>query len=186
MLPGEIQAAIAGNPAQQQGYQAFKDWVAAGAKHGSYAGLMPNEAVVRVENTPWGENIAYDAAGNAVSQYRAPRAGEVSPYGGAVAPGSGGPSAPMPGMSTFAAPTAGLLPAGLLGATDGANPPYANPGLVGAINADLASGGLRTDQGPSSLLALLSAPEGQSKSLAADQLAALRKALQRMQFQIPS
>lgn len=104
MLPGEIQKAIAGNAQLQSGYQNFLNWIAAGAKHGSYAGLMPNEAVVRVENTPWGENIAYDAAGNAVSQYRPARPGEVSPYGGAQ------------GVSAPAAPTGAPLQAYL--ATD--------------------------------------------------------------------
>ena len=89
MLPHEIQAAIAGDPRLQAGYQNMLSWIGAGGKHGSYAGLIPNEAVVRSEMTPWGENIQYDAAGNQVSFYRAPRPGEVSPYQGAA-----GPSAP--------------------------------------------------------------------------------------------
>ena len=85
MLPGQLQQQYGNDP----GYQNFLKWIAAGGKHGSYAGMMPNEAVVRVENTPWGENIAYDAAGNAISQYRAARPGEISPYQGPA-----GPSAP--------------------------------------------------------------------------------------------
>ena len=85
MLPGQLQQQYGNDP----GYQNFLKWIAAGGKHGSYAGMMPNEAVVRVENTAWGENIAYDAAGNAVSQYRAARPGEISPYQGPA-----GPSAP--------------------------------------------------------------------------------------------
>ena len=85
MLPGELEAQYGNSP----GYQNFLSWIAQGGKHGSYAGLIPNEAVVRSEMTPWGENIQYDAAGNQVSFYRAPRAGEVSPYQGPA-----GPSAP--------------------------------------------------------------------------------------------
>lgn len=99
MLPGEI---LALPDLDRAGYQRMLDWVAAGAKHGSYAGLMPNEAVVRVENTPWGENKAYDAAGNEISMYRPPRPGEVSPYGGNVEPGSGAPSAPGPPQAAAA------------------------------------------------------------------------------------
>ncbi len=89
MLPSEIQAAIAGNQGLTDGYQRMLQWIAGGGQHGSYAGLIPNEAVVRSAMTPWGENIQYDAAGNEVSFYRAPRPGEISPYQGPA-----GPSAP--------------------------------------------------------------------------------------------
>jgi hypothetical protein len=89
MLPHEIQAAIAGNSKLTAGYNNMLSWIAQGGKHGSYAGLIPNEAVVREEMTPWGENVHYDAAGNQVSYYRQPRPGEVSPYQGPA-----GPSAP--------------------------------------------------------------------------------------------
>ncbi len=99
MLPGEI---LALPDLDRAGYQRMLDWAAAGAKHGSYAGLIPNEAVVRTVMTPWGENIQYDAQGNEVSFYRAPRPGEVSPYGGNVEPGSGAPSAPGPPQAAAA------------------------------------------------------------------------------------
>ena len=89
MLPHEIQAAIAGNPGLTAGYNNMLAWIAAGGKHGSLAGMMPNEAVVRTADMPWGENVAYDAAGNSVSMYRPARPGEISPYQGAA-----GPSAP--------------------------------------------------------------------------------------------
>jgi hypothetical protein len=88
MLPHEIQAAIAGDARLTSGYNNFLSWIASGAKHGSNYGLMPNEAVVRSEQTPWGEGINYDAAGNVVSGYRPARPGEISPYQGT------GPSAP--------------------------------------------------------------------------------------------
>ncbi len=86
MLPGELQAQYGSDP----GYKNFLSWIAAGGKHGTLGGLTPNEAVVRTVNLPWGENKAYDAAGNEVSMYRALRPGEVSPYG----PAGGAPSAP--------------------------------------------------------------------------------------------
>ena len=84
MLPGELQAKYGSDP----GYKNFLNWIAAGGTHGSYGGMMPNEAVVRSAETPWGENVHYDAAGNVVSLFRPPRPGEVSPYKGR------GPSAP--------------------------------------------------------------------------------------------
>ena len=90
MLPHEIAAVIANNPALQAGYQNMLNWIQAGGKHGSLGGLVPNEAVVRTADMPWGENIAYDAAGNVISMYRPARPGEISPYG----PVGGGPSAP--------------------------------------------------------------------------------------------
>jgi len=89
MLPGEIQIAIANDPRLQSGYSNFLNWIGAGGKHGSLGGLTVNEAAVRSENMPWGENRWYDASGNEVSLYRPVRAGEVSPYGT-----GGGPSAP--------------------------------------------------------------------------------------------
>src|SRR5688572_12671270 len=84
MLPGQLQAQYAADPF----YQAYLQWQAAGGKHGSYEGLVPNEAVARVVNYDWGENKAFDAAGNEVSMYRPPRPGEISPYvgTGAAAP----------------------------------------------------------------------------------------------------
>jgi hypothetical protein len=85
VLPGELQQKYGNDP----GYQNFLRWIGQGGKHGSYAGLIPNEAVVRSVDTAWGENIHYDAAGNQVSYYRQPRPGEVSPYQGPA-----GPSAP--------------------------------------------------------------------------------------------
>lgn len=104
---------IAAGYLNDPGYQNFRNWYAAGAKHGSYAGMMPNEAVVRSSETPWGENIQYDAAGNQVSMWRAPRPGEVSPYGGNVPPGSGGPSAPGPPAAGAANPTTQAIIAAL-------------------------------------------------------------------------
>jgi hypothetical protein len=84
MLPGELQAQHGSDP----GYQNFLRWISAGGKHGTLAGKIWNEAVARTASTPWGENKAYDAAGNEVSMYRAVRPGEASPYRGT------GPSAP--------------------------------------------------------------------------------------------
>jgi hypothetical protein len=86
VLPGELQQKYGNDP----GYQNFLRWIGQGGKHGSYDGLIPNEAVARSVDTPWGENIHYDAAGNQVSFYRQPRPGEAPYYTG----GNGGPSAP--------------------------------------------------------------------------------------------
>lgn len=86
MLPGELQAQYGNDP----GYKNFLSWIAAGGKHGSLTSQMvPNEAVVRTAQTPWGESKAYDAAGNDISMYRAIRPGEAAYYTGA-----GGLSAP--------------------------------------------------------------------------------------------
>jgi hypothetical protein len=86
VLPAEI-LALPG--LDRAGYQRMLDWIAAGGKHGSLGGLVPNEAVARTADTPWGENLAYDAQGNVISMYRPARAGEASPYGTGT-----GPSAP--------------------------------------------------------------------------------------------
>ncbi len=90
-----IAAGYLNNP----GYQNFRNWIAAGAKHGSLGGKVLNPAVVRHVDTAWGEGLDYDAAGNLVSLYMDAPAGVVSPYG----PVGGGPSAPGPPPPTTVA-----------------------------------------------------------------------------------
>ena len=127
MLPGEI---LALPNLDRAGYQNFLNWIAAGAKQGVLTSeMVPNEAVARVENTPWGENKAYDANGNEISMYRPRRPGEAQVYGG-----GGGASAP-------AAPTGAPLqqylatdvaPRLIQGLQQTLQPPAAAPGtLVG-------------------------------------------------------
>jgi hypothetical protein len=128
MLPHEIKAAIAGNSQLESGYQNMLNWIAAGGKHGSLGGLTLNEAVVRTADMPWGENVAYDAAGNVVSMYRPARPGEWS-YGG------GGPSAPEydPAKSAAAHVPWGFTSKGIAGQSQ--SPGYTGyaGGLTGAL-----------------------------------------------------
>ena len=79
MLPGELQAKYGSDP----GYKNFLSWIAQGGKAGVLTPqMMPNEAVARVVDMPWGENKAYDAAGNEISMYRQIRPGETPYYKG--------------------------------------------------------------------------------------------------------
>jgi len=109
-----IAAGYLNNP----GYQNFRNWIAAGAKHGSLGGKVLNPAVVRHVDTAWGEGLDYDAAGNLVSLYMDAPAGVVSPYGPA---GTGGPSAPGPPPPRFP---------GRSSADDFGNPPQGDTTLA--------------------------------------------------------
>lgn len=169
MLPGELQSKYGSDP----GYKNFLNWIAAGGKHGSYAGLMPNEAVVRTANTPWGENVAYDAAGNQVSMYRPPRPGEVSPYQNA------GPSAPaydpvasrnafVPWAFTSKGIAGKPQPAGWNGYSSGGGPAPSLNAALGIPNystpptqADL--GVTWSNPNPASILAALAAPQEETE-----------------------